>query len=150
MASPLSTSSIPPPSTSLDLKPGVAFIIRGPSVYRDITPPENYPLPAPDSSQPPRPVHQALLGPQGLAQSASEWEVKVLENFRACCDCGRHSVSVEVEQEGNDRGKGKKFAVRLHLSYPSIRGSQVNPVKQLSSVGYLARYTLESDAANYQ
>ncbi|GAA5964996.1 hypothetical protein JCM3765_004821 [Sporobolomyces pararoseus] len=149
MTSPLTTSSVlSSPLPPHKLEPGHTFILRGPSIWRDITPLDNYPPPAPDSSHPPRAIHRALIGPQGMAEASASWKVKVLENFQPYCDCGRHLVDAEIEQGGNDSGP-EKYLVRLQLSYPAIRGSQEDPTSQLSSFGYLVRYTLESDASNY-
>ncbi|GAA5990683.1 hypothetical protein JCM5350_001846 [Sporobolomyces pararoseus] len=104
MTSLLSTSSIPSsPVPSFDLKAGDTFTIQGPSIYRDITPLDNYPPPAPDSDYPPRPLIRELVGPQGLAQSSASWEIVLSEDAANSDKCCQLILEAEINKKGTYR-----------------------------------------------
>ncbi|GAA5965006.1 hypothetical protein JCM3765_004825 [Sporobolomyces pararoseus] len=122
MASPVSTSSIPSsPLPPHKLKPGDTFILRGPSIWRDITPPDNYPASTFHSDYPPRPIYRALIGPQGLAQSSAEWEVKVLEIPPPTSSTIAQHVDAEIRKVGSK--SSESYAVQLNLSHYSLPSS---------------------------
>ncbi|GAA5990674.1 hypothetical protein JCM5350_001842 [Sporobolomyces pararoseus] len=112
-SSPTSISSSLPP---LSLKAGDTFTIRGPSIYRDITAPEHYPLPAPDSSHPPRPLIPELVGTNGLAQASASWEVKVTKSYEA----GPADIMQTAEGKVQRVGSSESYPVHVFLSYSSL------------------------------
>ena len=150
-------SSIPPsPSTSsstsssappLKLKAGDTFTIRGPSIYREITPPENYPLPAPDSSHPPRPLIRELVGPNGLAQASASWEVKVTKSYKA----GPADIMQTAEGKVQRLGSSESYAVHVFLSYSSLPSiGQYKWWDQVWLTGDLFIFNIETVVAHYQ
>ncbi|GAA5965016.1 hypothetical protein JCM3765_004830 [Sporobolomyces pararoseus] len=147
-ASPRSTSSIPSSSIPPNkLKVGDTFKIQGPSVYRDITPPDNYPPPAPDSFQPPRPIHRALIGPQGLAQSSAEWEVKVLEIPPPTSSTLAQHVKAEIRKVGSK--SSESYAVQLNLSHYSLPRFKYGALESLAMIGSFRNTYPEVDAGHF-
>lgn len=148
-ASPRSTSSIPSsPIPPHKLKVGDTFKIQGPSVYKDITPPDSYPPPALDSDYSPRPIHRALVGPQGLAQSSSEWEVKVLDLPPPTAHTVAQHVKAEIRKVGSK--SSESYKVQLNLSHYSLPRFQWGGLQSACMIGSFRNTYPEVDAGYFQ
>jgi len=131
----------------LNLKIGDSFHIQGPSVYTDITPPEDYPPSAPPSVQPPRPLFRALVGPEGIAQSSASWEVKVDNLSPESSDRIQPIICGTIRKEGTSEG----YAVNLYISSPAAPSVKKRDYpQQIRDVGSPMALMVEEVAAHYQ
>jgi len=133
------SSSSPTSISSLDIQRGDTLTIQGPSIYRDITPPDNYPLPAPDSPHLPRSIHHNLIGPNGLAQSNNAWTLEFRDGYEAW-PRGRFQTAKGYVYR---KGSSEKFWVAIFITLYEIPAAISNyfylwPIRSVSSYSITA------------